>query len=154
MQTLFHLPSSTNSSRISDNFYYWKTRCSPIACHFHTTGICRQEKCSCDTVRTGLSCGLQAGDCCRIPHTSLYHCSLAGISIHFVHCIARNFPWGGGESCCLLSELCKKPFFSLSRKSWAFQNSFDSQKAVGWVLCGAQNEWTDINYVNHSSLGG
>lgn len=42
-------------------------------------------------------------------HTPPYQRSLAGAAIHFTHCISRNFPWRGGEPCCLLSELCKKP---------------------------------------------
>lgn len=67
---LFHPLSFTNPSETSHDFCYWQTRCSPIAHHFHTTSICRQEKC-CHTVQTGLLCGFQAGDYSKMPHTSL-----------------------------------------------------------------------------------
>lgn len=109
--------SFTNSSEISNNFHYWQTHCFLVACHFPTTRICRQEKYSCYAVLTGLLCCFTGRRLAVECHTPPYHGLRAGTSIHFMHCVSRNFLGCGGESCCLLSELCKKLFFFMSKKS-------------------------------------
>ena len=114
---LCHPLPFTSSSEISNNFHYCQTRCFLAVCYFPTTGICRQEKYSCYTALTGLLCGFTGRRLAVECHTPLYHGLRAGTSIHFMHCVSRNFPGCGRESCCLLSELCKKLFFGLSKKS-------------------------------------
>lgn len=132
----------TNSSEISNNFHYWQTRCFLVACHFHTTGICRQEKYSCYTVLTGLLCSVTGRRLAVECYTPPYRDLRAGTSIHFMHCVPQNFPGCGGESCCLLSELCKKLFFFLGRKSQALQNPFDSELWGEFSTKGRRNELT------------
>jgi hypothetical protein len=83
-------------------------------------------------------------------HTSPYHCSLAGTSIHFMHCVPQNLPDCGGEAYFLLSQLHIRLFFSVSRKSWVLQNPWDSGKTLRWVFH-RQKEWIDLSCVNYSS---
>lgn len=106
----------TDSSEISSNFHYWQTWCFLVVFHFHTTGVCRQEKYSCYAALTGLLCRFTGRRLTVECHTPPYHGLRAGTSIHFMHCVSQNFLGCGEESCCLLSELCKKLFFFLSKK--------------------------------------
>lgn len=102
--------SFISSSEISSNFHYWQTWCFLVACHLHTTGTCRQEKYSCYATVTGLLCSFTGRRLAAECHTPPYHGLRAGSSIHVMHCVSWNFPGCGGESCCLLSELCQKSY--------------------------------------------
>lgn len=106
----------TNSSAISNNFHYWQTWCFLVVCHFHTTGICKQEKYSCYSALTGLLCRFTGRWLAVECHAPPYHGLCAGVSVHVMHCVPQNFPGCSGESCCLLSELCKKLFFFLEQE--------------------------------------
>lgn len=107
---LCHPLSFTDSSEISSNLHYWQTRCFLVAFHFHTTGVCRQEKYSCYAAQTGLLCCFTRRKLAVECHTPPYHGLRAGTSIHLMHCVPRNFLGCCEESCCLLSELCKKSY--------------------------------------------
>ena len=146
-----HPPPFTSSSEISNNFHYWQSRCFLIACYSPTTEICRQEKYSCYTALTGLLCGFIGRRLAVECHKPPYHGLCAGTSIHFMHRVSQNFPGCGRESCGLLSELCKKLFFFLSKKSQALQSPIDSGRAVGWVFHKKKKEWIDTDYVKESS---
>lgn len=137
----------TNSSAISNNFHYWQTWCFFVVCHFHTTGICKQEKYSCYSVLTGLLCHFTGKWLTVECHTPPYHGLRAGVSVHVIHCVSQNFPGCGGESCSLLSELCKKLFFFSWAKNHRHCGTFLTQAELWGEFStkGRRNELTLIS---------
>lgn len=107
--------SFTNSPGISSNFHYWQTRCFLVVFHFHTTGVCRQEKYSCYAALTGLLCRFTGGRLAVECHTPPYHGLRAGTSIHFMHCVFRNFP-GCGEVVLLALRIMQKAILFLEQE--------------------------------------